>query len=463
LTAHNKLDIITLLHGLPVSFDITMKSPLLLPVLLSACLVAAFQVKAPRRLVSRSQRQSLPQVPRRYRDKDEETEEFVKSISATGKLEHVAMENTDLESGADFGTFRTVAVSQALVLAGVTAGTAIILVLSGHPIDMSTLHWNGSSHYMSFWDFQLTPLRFLEGIVAAVPTIFLSTHVEKSDHRDASHVNFSTMDMVMSLFGRRKDRKREEKPYIPETPMIHAYSLSVALAICTGISEEIIFRGILPAGMFHITQSVPMTLIGQCFVFSLGHLSPRASLGENKVICSLQAANGLWYGFVYLVGGADIMPCIIGHALYDIHVFMETWMSINDQLKYTEKAMLKKLSAQDEIEIRRIKQEAGPRLSTKALAHARRFFYAFDYEQQGGLSKSDVKRAASYAFLHDKIQPTDERVCILFDLILEDRIIHDNSFASMSHQERLSLPEFLMLLFLLKADPGQAAENVASS
>jgi hypothetical protein len=49
------------------------------------------------------------------------------------------------------------------------------------------------------------------------------------------------MDMVMSLFGCRKDKKREEEPYIPETPMIHALSLSVALAICTGISEEIIF------------------------------------------------------------------------------------------------------------------------------------------------------------------------------------------------------------------------------
>jgi hypothetical protein len=42
----------------------TMKSPLLLPVILSACLVSAFQAKAPGKLVSgvRSQRQSPPQV-----------------------------------------------------------------------------------------------------------------------------------------------------------------------------------------------------------------------------------------------------------------------------------------------------------------------------------------------------------------------------------------------------------------
>ena len=111
-------------------------------------------------------------VPWQYRDKDEEMEEFVKSMSATGRFEQVAMDNTALESGANFETFRTVAVSQALVLAGVTARMAIVLILSGHPIDMSTLHWNGSSHFMSFWDFQLMPLWFLKGIVAAVPTIF---------------------------------------------------------------------------------------------------------------------------------------------------------------------------------------------------------------------------------------------------------------------------------------------------
>lgn len=437
-----------------------MKSLLLLPVLLSSSLTTAFQASAPRKLVSGPHqhvvRQSPSlQVPRRYRDKDEETEEFVTSMSAAGTVEQVA--NAAVGTGADFGTFRSVAMSQALVLVGVTAATAIVLALSGHGIDMSTLHWNGSSQYTSFWDFQLTPLRFLEGIAAATPMIFLSTRVEESDDRDASHVNFSTMDMVMSLFGRRKEESREEEPYLPETPMIHALSLSLALAVCTGISEEIVFRGILPAGMFHFSQSVPITLIGQSLVFSLGHFSPRASLGENKVICSLQATNGLWYGFMYLAGGGDILPCIIGHALYDIHVFMETWMSINDQLSYTEQAVLKQLSKNDEIEIRRIKQEAGLRLSTETLAHARRFFYAFDYEQQDSLSKSDVKRAASYAFLHDKVQPTDDRVAKLFDLMLEQRPIHDNNFVSIVHQERLSLPEFLKLLFLLKANPGQAA------
>lgn len=45
---------------------------------------------------------------RRYRNKDEETEEFVKSMSAPRTIEQVAMDNTALGSGgADFRTFRS--------------------------------------------------------------------------------------------------------------------------------------------------------------------------------------------------------------------------------------------------------------------------------------------------------------------------------------------------------------------
>lgn len=394
-------------------------------------------------------------MPRRYRDRDEETDEFLTSISATSAAEQVVAPKSAVVNGADYAAFQSVAMSQVFALLGVTLVTAIVLAVSGHPIDMSTLHWNGSNQFVPFWDFQATPLRLFEGIIAAAPMIFLGAQVEKSDDRDASHVNFSTMDMVMSLFGRREHvHKDGDTSYPPETPMMHAMSLSVALAVITGLSEEVVFRGIIPSAIFHLAQSVPITLVAQSLLFGLGHLSPQASLGENKVISGLQATNGLWYGLVYLATGGDILPCIIGHALYDIHVFMETWMSINEQLTYTEEAVLKILSPEDEIEIRRIKQEAGPRLSTETLAHARRFFYAFDYEHQESLSKSDVKRAVSYACLHDKVQPTDDRVSRLFDTMLEQRPIHDSNFvATERHQDRLGLAEFLKLLFLLKAKP----------
>jgi membrane protease YdiL (CAAX protease family) len=395
-----------------------------------------------------------PHIPRRYRDRDDETEEFVTSISATAAAEHVASPKP--VTGADHSTLRSVAMAQALVLLGVTIATASVLAVSGHPIDMSTLHWNGGTEFFSFWDFQVTPLRLVEGVLAAVPMIYLGTQIEKSDDRDASQLNFSTMNMVMSLFGRRKHGHRDDSAsYPPETPMMHAMSLSIALAVITGVSEEIVFRGILPSAMFHFAQSVPVTLVGQSLLFGLGHLSPKATLGENKVISGLQAFNGLWYGLTYLAAGGDILPCIIAHALYDIHVFMETWMTINEQMDYTEFAVLERLDPDDEVEIRRIKQEA-PSLTTETLAHARRFFYAFDYEHKDSLSKSDVKRAVSYAFLHDKIQPSDDQVSELFDSILKKRAFNGSRFIKKDIQDRLRLPEFLRLLFLLKAKAQRA-------
>jgi membrane protease YdiL (CAAX protease family) len=422
---------------------------LLLPTLLSAFVTSAFQTPAPKRAAL----PSGPRIPRRYRDRDEETEEYVTTRAATAVTEQVASSKHPAATGADFDALRSVAMSQALVLLGVTLTTAFVLAATGHPIDMSSLHWNGSNEFFSFWDFDVTPLRLAEGVIAAVPMVYAGALVENSDDRDASHVNFSTMNMVMSLFGRRKHDHKDTSAlsYPAETPMMHALSLSVALAAITGLSEEIMFRGIVPSTLFHFSHSVPITLVGQSLLFGLGHLSPQASLGENKVITGLQATNGLWYGLVYLAAGGDILPCIIAHTLYDIHVFMETWMAINEQMDYTEAAVLERLSPQDELDIRKIKQEAGPSLSTETLAHARRFFYAFDYDHQDSLSKSDVKRAVSYAFLHDQVQPSNEQVGKLFDRMLKQRTVKGSHVSDSNLRERLRLPEFLRLLFLLKA------------
>ena len=420
---------------------------LLVTSILSTCVTSAFQVGSSKRVTPPGLQ--APHIPRRYRDRDDETEEFVTSISATAAAEQVA--SPKQVAGADHPTLRSVAMSQALVLVVVTLATASVLAVSGHHFDMSTLHWNGSNEFFSFWDFQATPLRIVEGVLAAVPMIYLGTQVEKSDDRDASHVNFSTMNMVMSLFGRREHAHKDSSAfYPPGTPMMHAMFLSIALAVITGVSEEIVFRGILPSAMFHFAQSVPITLAGQSLLFGLGHLSPKSTLGENKIISGLQATNGLWYGLVYLAAAGDILPCIIAHALYDIHVFMETWMTINEQMDYTEFAVLERLDPEDEIEIRRIKQEA-PSLSTETLAHARRFFYAFDYEHRDSLSKSDVKRAVSYAFLHDKIQPSNDQISELFDRMLEKRAVNGDIYVKKDLHDRLRLPEFLRLLFLLKA------------
>jgi membrane protease YdiL (CAAX protease family) len=384
--------------------------------------------------------------PLRYRNRDEGADAFVTS----GSKKTPTSKQVERSTGAHLTTIHSIATSQALALFGVTAATAIALAASGHPVDLSSIHWNGSTEFYSLWDFHLTTTRAIEGLIATVPLVYLGTLVERSDHRDVSHCTFSTMNMVMTLFGRRKhEHKDGAAPQTPETPMMHALVLSTALAMVTGVSEEIVFRGILPSVIINFAQSVPITLFGQAFLFGFGHLSPQSSSsGENKVVVGLQTTNGLWYGLVYLATGGDILPCIIAHALYDIHVFVETWMKINDQIDYTESSVLQMLHPDDEVEIRRIKQEAGPSLSTETLAHARRFFYAFDYEHRGSLSESDVKRAVSYAFLQGKVQPDEDRVADLFKRMLQER---DGEFVDTSLQDRLRLSEFFKLLFLLKA------------
>jgi hypothetical protein len=260
--------------------------------------------------------------------------------------------------------------------------------------------------------------------------------------------------MVMTLFGRRDHEHPKSERYIgdhpnlhPETPMMHALLFSTVIAVLTGLSEEIVFRGMLPSAIMYGTHSVAAALVGQAVIFGLGHHSSAATRGENRVICSLQSLSGAWYGMVYLLAGGDILPAIIAHALYDVHVFMETWMQINDQMDYTEQAVLKRMIADDEKEIRALKKEAGSRLSVEMLVFLRRFFYAFDYDHVGSLSKSDVQRAISYAFHQDEEQPTEKRVNDLFDKILAKR--DEAMQGDMAH--RLKLPEFLRMMLFIRA------------
>ena len=383
--------------------------------------------------------------PLRYRTSDEETEKILAIMTKKSPTSKEVKPST----AAHLPTIVSIVASQALALSAVLVGTAIALAVFGHSADLSSIHWNGSNEFYSLWDFHFTTTRVMEGVIATVPLVYLGTHFERSDHRDVCHCNFSTMNMVMTLFGRRAHEHKDDTAcHTPETPMIHALGFSVALAMITGVSEEIVFRGIFPSVLFNLSDSIPATLVGQAVLFALGHLSPRSSFGENKVVTGLQATNGLWYGLVYLATGGDILPCIIAHALHDVHVFVETWMKINDQVDYTEFSVRQKLPSDDEVQIQRIKEEAGPNLSTETLAHARRFFYAFDYDHRGSLSESDVKRAISYAFLQDKVQPDDDRVSELFARMLQQR---DGKFIKKDSQNRLSLSEFFRLLFLLKA------------
>lgn len=357
------------------------------------------------------------------------------------------------ETGVHMASIQTIALSQLGVLSGVTALTVLALLIGGHNVDLNSVNWAGSEKFFSLWDFHLTPTRLVEGVLATLPMVYLSDTVEKSDGRDSHHVNFSTTNMVMTLFGRRKHENGgatgSHEDLQAETPMLDVLFLSACIAMATSVSEEIVFRGIIPSFVAHISHSLPIALFSQAALFGFGHISPKGTSGENRIVAGVQTTNGLWSGLVYLMTGGDILPCIIAHALFDVHVFMKTWMQINDQMDYTEDAVTMRLTPSEQEAVFKIKEEGGPSLGVETLAFARRFFYAFDYEHRGSLSRSDVQRAIAYAFLQDADQPSETRVDELFGKLLKRR---DQDVAA-EEEQRLELPEFLRMLFVLKASP----------
>eukprot|EP00980_Cylindrotheca_fusiformis_P004528 scaffold961_cov122-Cylindrotheca_fusiformis.AAC.36 len=352
--------------------------------------------------------------------------------------------NTNLP-GVSMSLIRSIWYNQAsiLLLATSAAAGASLLFGGDSALDLSSLHWTGSQHFHSLFDWKITPLRLLEGLVAAIPLVALGNFVETSDDQDASHVNFATTNMVITLFGRRKS---EDDPSATGSEFVMLLSLAIALS--TGLSEELVFRGYTPLALGSISHSIPFALIGQAALFAFAHTSFASSIGQNKVILGLQFLNGLWYGLVYQWTGGDIIPCVISHMLYDMHVLCETWHVINTQMDYTQEAYQRKLSDIEEVAIRRIQDEAGPALNTQTLNFARRFFFAFDSQHEGTLSLHDVQRAVSYAFLKDRVSPGAEKVEKTFTRIIESR---DASFYD-GPSDRLGVSEFLRLLFTLKSN-----------
>jgi membrane protease YdiL (CAAX protease family) len=339
-----------------------------------------------------------------------------------------------------------------------TMVAAITSCFGSNPFDLSGLHWNGGklAAFYSIYDWQPTWFRIAEGILATIPMVALGCVVENSDDRDASQVNFSTTNMVISLFGRRKSVLEPSG-----SPSLQVMLLSTGIALITGISEELIFRGYIPTAILSLTDFLPLALLGQAVLFSIGHISPKVRPGENRVVGSLQFVNGLWYGFVYLIAGGDILPCIVAHILYDMHILCETWTFINNQMDYTQKASQWPLDWNEERAIQQLEEGEGAVLNTETVSFARRFFFAFDYEHVGSLSLSDCQRAVSYAFMNDKVVPSPGTVEDLFRQIQQIRMHHSmdatvaggssTTIGSTKSSNRLSFSEFLHVLLVLRS------------
>eukprot|EP00536_Pseudo-nitzschia_multiseries_P015529 jgi/Psemu1/312255/fgenesh1_kg.904_\ len=250
--------------------------------------------------------------------------------------------------------------------------------------------------------------------------------------------------MVISLFGRRKSAMEPTA-----SASVQVMVLSAMIAICSGISEEMIFRGYIPTAISSVTHSLPLALFGQAALFAVGHLSKNANPGENKMNASIQSLIGIWYGVVYLTAGGDILPCIIAHILYDMDTLCETWTRVNNQMDYTQESSMKCPDDQEIYAAARLESETGIRLNKETVSFARHFFYAFDNDHLGSLSLSDCQRAVSYAFMYDKNSPDPEVVVDLF------RQAKDQQYAKAGAAEvrdRLDFSEFLHVLFVLRSN-----------
>jgi len=362
------------------------------------------------------------------------------SISTASTVEDDDSSSTTLS----IPLINSICINQAMLLMLVSSAAIVASFFGTNPGEMSSLHWNDMQEFRSLFDWQPSSFRLIEGVLATIPMVVAGRAIETSDNRDASQVNFATTNMVISLFGRRKS---EMEPTASASFQVMA--LSAMIAVSSGISEEIIFRGYIPTAISSMTHSLPLALLGQAALFAGGHLSKNARPGENMLNGSFQLFTGLWYGAVYLMAGGDILPCVIAHILYDMHTLCETWTQVNNQMDYTQESSLKFIGDEEKSAVERLKLEAGVTLNTETVNFARHFFYAFDNDHVGRLSLSDCQRAVSYAFMNDNITPDPAVVRDLFGQAKEQRYADEHVT---KFQDRLNFSEFLHVLFVLRSN-----------
>ncbi|HEU5303337.1 MAG TPA: CPBP family intramembrane glutamic endopeptidase [Gemmatimonadales bacterium] len=80
------------------------------------------------------------------------------------------------------------------------------------------------------------------------------------------------------------------------------------LAALAGVAEEILFRGVVQAGLVRVV-SVPVGLVAASVLFGLAHFASRA-------YAALATVLGVYLGALFLLQGNLLVP-IIAHALYD--------------------------------------------------------------------------------------------------------------------------------------------------
>jgi Type II CAAX prenyl endopeptidase Rce1-like len=360
---------------------------------------------------------------------------------------------------------RALTINQYLILGLASMISAVILYFTQGPAAFdnlnSILQWSGGS--TGIFDFNLTAERLLWGIGAALPLLAFNAAIENSDNRAFVNINFSTITMCMTLFGRRSaplddflpDKYKTASDGASKFPTTRGMDVAVQsfiLSTVTGFCEEIVFRREVPAMLALLLGSngdLIFLYLGQAILFGLGHAQPGSKLAENSILVGLQTVNGLGFGLLYILTGGDLVPCIIAHATYDFVVFFKTWKDANDQIEYAETMYSKPLPKDVDQEVQRLLR-ASPKIEPRVYNLVKRLFYTFDFDKNETLSLSEVRKGISYMAIEKAgIPPPQSEIDRLFASTVQSRELGSAKSGSSS---RLTFPDFLRLLSLMNTE-----------
>jgi membrane protease YdiL (CAAX protease family) len=325
-------------------------------------------------------------------------------------------------SAMNIPLIRALLYNQGLILGLAAVVSAVLLFLTQGTGAFTNLNdilrWTGGEG-PGIFDFLPSADRMLYGLAGALPMLIFSNIVENSDNRAFTNINFSTIAMVMTLFGRRTAPPDEFLPqqYKDLTMMTSKSSdvllQSFILSGMTGVCEEIVFRRLVPSLIALFTGgSIAMAYVGQAALFGLGHVQPKSNAIDNAVVGGLQTVNGIFLGGVYLATN-DLVPCIVAHSVFDFIQFFKTWWDANAQLEYAESMYLQPLPPDIEKQVRGMLDTAkskNPKMNPRLFEFIKRLFYTFDFDKSQSLSLSEVRKGVSYMALEQSARPPDQTI-----------------------------------------------------
>ena len=121
-------------------------------------------------------------------------------------------------NGKNIPLILSLIINQVGILTLAAGLTSFYVLFSGNGDEFLSdgiLNWTGnlssaSSPLNYDLDFALTPIRLAQGIIAALPIIAFGKFIEKSDDRRFATTNFSTLYMILTLFGLRNSRPSKD-------------------------------------------------------------------------------------------------------------------------------------------------------------------------------------------------------------------------------------------------------------